>query len=338
MREFELENRNGLHLKVSEYGATAMELRVPDAKGEVVDVLLGFDAIEGFQKSASFFGALVGRYANRIANGRFELDGKIYELELNNGPNHLHGGSNGFNRRRWSGEAISGGGYQGVRFSRTSPDGEEGYPGNLDVVVTYKVTDENEWIIEYEARTDRPTVINLTQHAYFSLSGHDSGDILEHQLQLDASLMTPVDENLIPTGELESVDGTPFDFRAAKSIGQDIESDNLQLRRGGGYDHNFVVDRPEGSDDLMRAATVWDPKSGRRMTTLTTEPGFQFYTGNFLDGSKLGKQGARYGPRAGFCLETQRFPDSPNREQFPTCRLDPGDVYRSTTVYRFDWL
>lgn len=336
MKEFALENRNGLMLRVSEYGATAMELRVPDREGNFSDILLGFDSIEGYRNSGSFFGALAGRYANRIANGRFELDGEVFELERNNGPNHLHGGSNGFHRRVWSGEAIKGSAFEGARFSRRSSDGEEGYPGNLDVSVTYKLTDDNEWIIEYEAKTDRSTVVNLTQHAYFNLSGHASGDVLGHLARLNASRITPVDEHLIPTGEFESVENTPFDFREAKLIGQDIESENIQIQRGGGYDHNFVVDRPSDSNSLEEAATVWDPESGRRMRMLTTEPGFQLYTGNFLDGSESGKQGTRYSARAGFSLETQRYPNSPNCQRFPSCRLDPGQVYESKTVYRFD--
>lgn len=337
MREFVLENRNGLKLRVSEFGATAMELHVPDAKGGTADVLLGFDSIEGFQASDAFFGALVGRYANRIAKGRFELEGSTYLLERNNGENHLHGGSNGFHKQAWQGVETRGDDYVAARFTRRSVDGEEGYPGNIDVSVGYRITDANEWIIEYEARTDRPTIVNLTQHAYFNLAGHGSGDVSNHTLRLNALAITPVDAALIPTGEFASVENGPFDFRSPKSMGSDIDASDEQIELGGGYDHNFVIDRSDGRGGLAKAAAVSEPHSGRTMEVLTTEPGVQFYTGNFLDGSELGKGDVRYRKRGGFCLETQRFPDSPNQPHFPSARLDPGETYRSKTVYRFAW-
>lgn len=337
MREFVLENRNGLKLRVSEFGATAMELHVPDAKGGTADVLLGFDSIEGFQASDAFFGALVGRYANRIAKGRFELEGSTYLLERNNGENHLHGGGNGFHKQAWQGVETRGDDYAAARFTRRSVDGEEGYPGNIDVSVGYRITDANEWIIEYEARTDRPTIVNLTQHAYFNLAGHGSGDVSNHTLRLNALAITPVDAALIPTGEFASVENGPFDFRSPKSMGSDIDASDEQIELGGGYDHNFVIDRPDERGGLAKAAAVGEPHSGRTMEVLTTEPGVQFYTGNFLDGSELGKGGVRYRKRGGFCLETQRFPDSPNQPHFPSARLDPGETYRSKTVYCFAW-
>jgi len=334
MREFPLENKNGIRMLVSGYGGIVRELHVPDRDGAFEDVVLGFDEIDQYDCKSPYFGALVGRYGNRIAKGKFRLEGKVYTLAQNNGENHLHGGIKGFDKVVWDSESISGEGWVGVRLNYTSKDGEEGYPGNLKVAVHYKLTDQNEWIVEYEATTDKPTVFNPTQHTYFNLMGHASGQHLEHEVLINADRYTPVDENLIPTGQLESVDGTPFDFRELTGIGARIEEADEQLERGRGYDHNFVL-KKGAPNALDRAAFVYEPKTGRTLEVLTTEPGVQFYTGNFLDGSLVGKEGTRYRFRNGFCLETQHFPDSPNQLQFPSTRLDPGAVFQSTTVYRF---
>lgn len=334
MKDYTLENANGLRMRVSESGGAVMELHVPDRSGQFSDIVLGYDSVDGYKTGKGYLGALIGRYGNRIANGAFSLDGTSYRLALNDGAHHLHGGARGFDRAIWKTEPISGEGFSGLTFEYRSIDGEEGYPGNLDVRVTYKLTDANEWVIEYGATTDRATVVNLTQHAYFNLAGHHSGAILDHELELNADAMTPVDAGLIPTGEIASVSGTPFDFRRAKTIGKDIEAQNVQLERGRGFDHNFVLNKT-GEEGPERAAFVYEPTSGRTLEMLTSELGAQFYTGNFLDGSEIGKGGAVYGRRSGFCLETQGYPDSPNQAHFPSTRLDPGQQYRSTTIYRF---
>ncbi len=319
--------------KISNRGGILMELLVPDREGKPSDVTLGFDTIEGYDEGSTYFGALIGRYGNRIAKGSFSLDGETYTLAVNNGNNHLHGGLVGFDKVEWSVKELSGNEGQGLVLNYLSPHMEEGYPGNLDVSVSYRLTEENEFIIDYQATTDRPTVVNLTQHAYFNLAGHDSGSVLDHEMTIYADQITPIDGGLIPTGELESVEETPFDFRKPKPIGRDIEQVNEQLSLAGGYDHNFVL-RPS-SDELRQTAEVKEPKSGRIMKVYTTEPAVQFYTGNFLDGSNVGKGGAVYEKRAGFCLETQHFPDSPNQPQFPSTRLDPNQVYKTRTVYQF---
>ena len=280
---------------------------------------------------------VVGRYGNRIANGRFTLDGRTYALATNNGPNHLHGGLKGFDKVVWVAEGFERGGSVGVTYRHVSPDGDEGYPGRVEVRVSYTLSPSNELAVDYEATTDRPTPINLTQHSYFNLAGDASGDVLGHQLTIDADRFTPVDATLIPTGELAPVAGTPFDFRQPTTIGARIAADHPQLKTGNGYDHNFVLNgwSPGSSQALHHAARAVDPGSGRTLDVATTEPGVQFYSGNFLDGTVVGKSGRAYGRRHGFCLETQHFPDSPNHPAFPSTILRPGDTYRSRTVFTF---
>lgn len=310
--------------------------------------MLGYDDLGGYLEETPYFGAIIGRYGNRIGAARFALDGSEYELAANNGPNHLHGGLVGFDKVVWDAESFEGVEGIGIVFSRISPDGEEGYPGNLSVQVSYTLTPDNRLIFDYLATTDAPTPVNLTQHTYFNLAGDGARDILGHRVIIRALHYTPVDEGLIPTGELATVVGTPFDFRNARAIGDRIAEDHPQLRFGGGYDHNFVLDRPmppplvsdpgEGLPDLSElvpAIYVVEPTSGRVMEVYTSEPGVQFYSGNFLDGSITGKGGATYEHRFGFCLETQHFPDSPNQPDFPSTILGPGEEYRSRTVYAF---
>jgi aldose 1-epimerase len=311
------------------YGGIITEVRVPDRDGRLGDVVLGFDRLDGYLREHPYFGAIVGRYANRIGNARFTLAGRTYTLAANNGRNHLHGGIRGFDKAIWHAEAA---GRNGVIFSLVSADGEEGYPGRLAVRVTYTLTEKNELIVDYHATTDKATPVNLTQHSYFNLAGR--GDILEHELMIDADRYTPVDSTLIPTGELASVDGTPLDFRKPTRIGARIDGTHPQLQPGRGYDHNWVLNRTGGQ--LQLAARVTEPSSGRVLEVSTTEPGVQFYSGNFLDGTLKGKSGQVYGRRAGLCLETQHFPDSPNRPEFPSTILEPGREYRTQTVFRFD--
>ncbi len=334
MREFILSNANGIRIRIAEYGGIVREINVPDRQGLFEDIVLGFDSMEAYKQNPAYFGALIGRYGNRIAHGRFDLDGVTYELAKNDGENHLHGGEKGFGSVLWDGEGISGEGFEGVELRYRSEDGEEGYPGALDISVTYRLTDENEWIIDYLATADRPTILNPTQHSYFNLTGKAGSSILEHGIQINASHYTPVDSNLIPTGEIAALDETPLDFRASKAIGARINAQHPQLERGKGYDHNFVLER-EVTEELVQAAEVYEPISGRLMEVLTTSPGVQFYTGNFLDGSLQGKSGVAYGVRSGFCLETQLFPDSPNQVNFPSARLNPTEEFKSSTLYRF---
>lgn len=328
---FTFANTTGLEVTAIDYGGIIVSLRVPDREGQLADVVLGYEALDGYLTDSPYFGALIGRYGNRIAGGRFRLDGQEYELATNNGPNHLHGGVVGFDKVLWRAEPFANDAGVGLVLSYTSPSGEEGYPGTLRVEVTYTLTEGNELIFDYRAVTDAPTPVNLTQHTYFNLAG--GGDILDHELMLVASRYTPVDDTLIPTGELAPVEGTPFDFRSPTAIGSRIQADHEQLHNGGGYDHNFVLDRQ--GDGLVLAARLIEPASGRRMEVLTTEPGLQVYSGNFLDGSIVGKRGQAYAHRSGRCLETQHFPDSPNRSQFPSTILRPGQEYRSRTIYRF---
>lgn len=334
---YTLKNAGGMTMTVSDYGAIVVSLTAPDKEGKFADIVLGFDDLAGYLKDTPYFGCVAGRFANRIGEGRFILDGKDYALATNNSPGgvpcHLHGGVKGFDKVSWGSEGLIRGQDAGVRFHYLSKDGEEGYPGNLDVVMHYWLTEGNELRIEYEATTDKPTPVNLTHHSYFNLAGQASGPILDHVLMIAADQITPTDKGLIPTGELISVEGTPFDFRKPTPIGNRVGDDHEQLKHGLGYDHNFVLSRWDGK--LRLAATVHEPKSGRFMEVLTTEPGVQFYCGNFLDGSHVGKGGHAYQHRTGFCLEAQHFPDSPNRPQFPSCILRPGEVYRQTTVYRF---
>jgi aldose 1-epimerase len=328
---FTLTNRNGVEIKAISYGAIITAIRVPDRAGALADIVHGYDTLGEYLKRHPYFGAIVGRYGNRIGKAQFTLNGQTYKLAANDGPNHLHGGVNGFDRFVWQAEPLPKG--SGVVFSRTSPDGEEGYPGTLKVRVTYTLTDANELAVDYEATTDKPTPVNLTQHSYWNLSGHAAGDILAHELTLYADRYTPVDSTLIPTGELAPVEGTPFDFRKSTAIGARIDQAHEQLKFGRGYDHNWVLTR--NGAGLRPAARVVDPRGGRTLTVATTEPGVQFYTGNFLDGSGAGKGGVVYKHRTAFCLETQHFPDSPNKPNFPSTILKPGQTYRSTTVFTF---
>jgi len=328
---FVLTNRQGVQVRAITYGGIITSLRVPDRAGTMADVVHGFDSIEGYLKGHPYFGSIVGRYGNRIARGQFSLGGQTYTLAVNNGPNHLHGGLKGFDKAVWQGEPLPNG--TGVAFSRTSPDGEEGYPGNLKARVTYALSDANELSIAYEATTDKPTPVNLTQHTYFNLAGHDSGDILGHELTIHADRYTPVDSTLIPTGELAPVAGTPFDFRKGERVGARINTAHEQLKHAGGYDHNFVLNRT--GDGLQPAARLVDPKNGRTLEVSTSEPGLQFYSGNFLDGRLTGKGDVVYAHRSGLCLETQHFPDSPNKPGFPSTILNPGETYRTSTVFRF---
>jgi aldose 1-epimerase len=329
---FTLSNASGVEVKAINYGAIITSWRVPDRSGQIADIVLGHnDAASYVTNNGPFFGALVGRYANRIGKAQFTLDGRTYRLAANNGPNHLHGGVKGFDKFVWSAEPIKNSEGAGVGFSRTSPDGEEGYPGALKVRVTYVLTNKNELIVSYEATTDKPTTVNLSQHSYFNLAGQGNGDVLGHELRINADRYTPVDETLIPTGELAAVDGTPFDFRKPTTIGARIASEHPQMQFGRGYDHNWVVAR--SSDGLSLAAEVYESKSGRTLQVTTTEPGMQFYSGNFLDGTLTGKDGRVYRQRFGFCLETQHFPDSPNRTTFPSTILRPGATFRSRTVF-----
>ena len=327
---FTLTNASGVELRAMTYGGIITSLKVPDRSGHVADIVLGFDRIDGYLKDPQYFGGLIGRYGNRIANGQFTLGGNTFTLAANNGPNHLHGGVKGFDKALWNAMQAETAEEVSVTFTRTSPDGEEGYPGTLQVSVRYLLTDRNELAIDYRATTDKATPVNLTQHSYFNL-GADSGDVLGHELMLNASRYTPVDETMIPTGEIAPVEGTPFDFQEPAAIGLRIEADDVQLKNGKGYDHNWVLNRT--GPGLQRAALVVEPKSGRTLDIATTEPAIQFYSGNFLDGTITGKGGQVYKPRAGFCLETQHYPDSPNHPEFPSTILQPGQIYASKTVF-----
>jgi aldose 1-epimerase len=330
---FTLTNARGTEVRAISYGGIIQSLKVADRTGTVDDIVLGFDSLDGYLGDHPFFGAIIGRYGNRIGKAQFTLDGRTYTLAANNGPNHLHGGLKGFDKVVWKAEPLKSDRGVGVVFTRTSPDGEEGYPGNLGVRVTYTLTDQNELIVEYHATTDKATPVNLTQHSYFNLAGQGSGTILGHELMIDADRYTPVDSTLIPTGELAPVQGTPFDFRKATTIGARIDQDDAQLKHGPGYDHNWVLNRK--GDGLQLAARVVEPRTGRTLEIRTTEPGIQFYAGNFLDGTIKGKAGRVYPRRSGFCLETQHFPDSPNKPEFPSTILRPGGDYRTTTVFTF---
>jgi aldose 1-epimerase len=331
---YTLTNASGMEVRAMTYGGIIVSLRVPDRAGALGDVVLGYDSLDGYLKASPYFGAIIGRYGNRIARGRFKLDGKEYKLATNNGPNALHGGVKGFDKVVWKAESFQDQRGVGVVFSYTSADGEEGYPGRLDARVTYTLADDSSLSFEYQAVTDKATPVNLTQHTYFNLAGDGSGDILAQELMMKASRFTPVDKTLIPTGEPKSVEGTPFDFRTPTAIGARIEAKDEQIKFGLGYDHNWVLDRADGGG-MQLAARLHDPASGRVMEVTTTEPGLQFYSGNFLDGTITGKGAHVYKRRAGLCLETQHFPDSPNKPAFPSTILKPGEEYRSHTVYAF---
>ncbi len=329
---FTLTNSQGMEVKITNYGAIITSIKVPDRDGNLADVTLGYNEPADYVNALeqTYFGAIVGRYGNRIAKGKFSIDGAEYTLATNNEPNNLHGGLIGFDKVVWDAEKI---GDNGLKLTYHAKDREEGFPGNLTSVVTYTLTDENEIVIDYHATTDKPTPVNLTQHAYFNLKGEGEGTILDHELSINADRYTPVDATLIPNGELAPVEGTPFDFRKAKTIGRDIEQDHEQLEFGGGYDHNWVLNRQK--DELELAATLYEPKSGRQLEVFTTEPGIQFYSGNFLSGALKGKSGKPYVHRGGLCLETQHYPDSPNQPTFPNTILHPGETYTSKTVFKF---
>ncbi|MCG7600623.1 galactose mutarotase [Halomonas sp. McH1-25] len=338
---YRLSNANGITMRVINYGGIIVSLKTPDAQGNFDDIVLGFDSLEGYlsetyRQANPYFGALIGRYGNRIDGGEFTLEGTRYQLATNDGDNHLHGGNRGFDQVLWSAKPFDDESGVGVVLSYVSPDGEEGYPGRLETEVTYTLTDADALDIAYRATTTKPTPVNLTQHSYFNLDGEGSGSILDHRLMINAEAFTPVDETLIPTGEIRPVAGTPFDFTEPTPIGERIEQDNRQLAFGKGYDHNFVIKRESPqSDESVLAARVWEPDSGRMLEVETTEPGIQFYSGNFLDGRLTGKQGEPYEHRSGLALETQHFPDSPNQEEFPSTILRPGESYQSHTIYRF---
>lgn len=325
--------RNGdVSMRVMDYGGIVLSLETPDRAGKRGDIVLGYDSLPGYLESSPYFGALIGRYGNRIAKGRFSLDGATYSLATNNGPNALHGGVTGFDKVRWDVQAASD---TSLVLRHVSKDGDEGYPGTLTSTVAYTLTADNRWVIDYQATTDKATPVNLTQHTYWNLSGTGAQPILQHDVQLFAEQFTPVDTTLIPTGTLQAVAGTPFDFRTPYAIGARINANDTQLRYGGGYDHNFVLGGVRDSAGLVHAAQVIEPVSGRTLDVHTTEPGIQFYSGNFLDGTITGKRGEVYAQRTGFCLETQHYPDSPNQAAFPTTVLRPGSTLTSRTVYSF---
>ena len=330
---FTLTNINGISAQITNYGGIITTLNVPDKNGDFDDVVLGYYTLEEYLKKSPHFGCLVGRFGNRIANGKFTLDGVEYQMAINNGPNHLHGGLVGFDKKVWTPEMITEDDAAALKLNYLSPDGEENYPGNLNVEAVYKLNDDNELILTFNARTDKKTVLNLTHHSYFNLKGHGNGDILDHEIQFNSRKLVAIDSTSIPLGPLMNVSNTPFDFLEPKSIGKDIEADDEQIRNGGGYDHSFVVDGY--NEELKLACTVREPASGRIMEVWTTEPAVQFYTGNFLDGSITGKDGKVYHKRYGFCLEAQHYPDSPNHPEYPTTVLAPGEVYDQTTIYKF---
>jgi aldose 1-epimerase len=329
---YTLKNAHGIEIQAMNYGGIIVSIRVPDRKDQFADVVLGHDKLEGYIPNPPYLGAIVGRYANRIANGTFTLDGKTYTLPKNDGPNTLHGGTTRtFDKVVWEAEPLKG--ENGVAFSYLSKDGEEGFPGNLKVKVTYTLTDSNELVIDYEATTDKATPINVSQHSYFNLAGQGTGDILDHEVMINADRFTPVDKNLIPTGELRPVKGTPMDFTTATKIGARIDDNYEQLQLGHGYDHNYVLNRK--GPGMQLAARVYEPTSGRVLEVSTTQPAVQFYSGNFLDGTVTGKEDRVYKRRYGFCLETQHFPDSPNHPNFPSTILKPGETFHQKTSFKF---
>lgn len=330
---FTLRNTNGLEARITNYGAILTALLVPDKNGQVEDVVLGFDTLEGYLTNKPYFGSIVGRFANRIGNAQFELDGQTYTLAANNGPNHLHGGIRGFDTFLWEATPQNHNDQASVRLTHTSPDGDEGYPGTVQLSVTYTLTDNNALILDYEAKTDKATPLNVTNHAYFNLAGQNAGSIVDHVLTVAADKITPVSETLIPTGDFLDVTNTPFDFQTPTPIGDRIDTQHAQILFGRGYDHNFVLSDSAGV--LKHAARVLEPMTGRILDVHTTEPGMQLYTGNFLSGSVVGKGGRAYPTRSAFCLETQHFPDSPNQPNFPSTILRPGDTFQSQTIFTF---
>ena len=331
---FVLKNARGMSVQILDLGGVIASIKVPDSSGNFADVTTGFDYPQPYLDGAGYMGAIVGRYANRISGGKFSIDGIDYSLAKNNGDNAIHGGLVGFDKKIWDVELLVGLHDAKLKLSTFSPDGEEGYPGRVEVSVTYTLNDQNQLTIDYSATSDKATIINLTNHAYFNLDGHQAGSILEQEVMLNANHFTPIDESSIPTGVILDVAGTPLDFRQRKAIGLDIESEDRQMTFGSGYDHNFVINHSEpGSVSL--AAEVYSPNSGRVMKVYTDQPGVQFYTGNFLNGTLVGKEGAVYGRRSAFCLETQHFPDSPNKPMFPSTILQPGDQFSSRTIFEF---
>lgn len=326
-------NRDGMEARIMTYGGIVESLKVPDRNGRLGDVVLGYDNLAGYLTNSPFFGALIGRYGNRIAKGQFTLDGQTYTLPTNNPPNSLHGGDKGFFARVWKAAALVTSNGPVLQLSYLSKDGEEGYPGNMSVTATYTITEDNALRLDFEATSDKDTVCNLTHHSYFNLAGQGNGDILGDMLYINANSFTPVDATLIPTGELRPVDGTAFDFRQPTAIGARINADDQQIKFGPGYDHNWVINKPLGQLGLM--ARVSEPASGRVMEVFSTEPGLQFYSGNFLNGSIMGKDGMVYRYRSAFCMEPQHYPDSPNHPQFPSTELKPGETYHNTIIYKF---
>jgi aldose 1-epimerase len=333
VQKFILTNKAGSTMEAIEYGATITALCVPDRKGKIQDVVLGYDSLQGYIDGTNYFGAIVGRYGNRIGKGKFQLDGKSYALTANDGENHLHGGKTGYNKVLWTGKIVNDPAGPSVQFSYVSKDGEEGYPGTVHLAVTYTLTEKNELRVAYEGTTDKPTILNPTQHSYFNLTGDFTHTILNHKLKLESDAITPVDKGLIPTGQLQDVTNTPMDFRNATEIGLRIEAQNEQLKFGQGYDHNWVIRGKAGQ--LRKAVELYDPMSGRLMTVMTDQAGMQFYSGNFLNGMAKGKNGIAYLRRSGLCLEAQAYPDTPNKPQFPQVTLRPGQVYHQTTLYQF---
>ena len=331
---FTLTNKNGIEAKITNFGGSIVSLKTPDRKGQLGDIVLGYDNLQGYVGDTAFFGALIGRYGNRIAKGQFALNGKTYQIPLNDGPNALHGGPNAFNKKVWTAKDISTHSTPMLQLTYLSKDGENGFPGNLNVQVTYSLTSNNELRIDYAATTDKDTVLNLTNHSYFNLKGEGQGDILQHEVRLNANKFTPVDATLIPTGELKNVQGTPFDFRKTTAVGARINEDNQQLKYGWGYDHNWVLNGM-GAGQLVTAARVHEATTGRVLEVLTDQPGVQFYSGNHMDGTIRGKGGKVYPKRGGLCLETQHYPDSPNHPAFPSTELKPGERFHSTTIYKF---
>ena len=331
--QFVLSNKNGMKISVINYGGIITSLKAKDRNGKYQDIVLGFNSLPPYEDENPYFGAIIGRYGNRIANGNFKLDGQSYKLDINNPPNHLHGGLKGFHKVVWKPKEILNDSDVSLELTYLSKHMEEGYPGNLDVKVTYTLNNKDELSVFYEAVTDQKTIINLTQHSYFNLSGNFSNDILDHEIRINADSFLPVDETLIPTGEIRSVLGSPFDFRKSKLIGQDIDTNNKQIEFGKGYDHCWVINNQ--SNGLRSVASAYHYESGRVLDVYSDLPGLQFYSGNFLDGTLKSKKVGYYELRSGFCLETQYYPDSPNQENFPSVILKPGDVYKSNTVFKF---
>jgi len=330
--QYTLTNKSGATLKVINYGAIVTSLTIPDRNGKFGDVILGYDSLQAYVDDKCFFGAIVGRYGNRIGKGKFKLDGKEYQVTVNEGENHLHGGKLGFNKVLWDARTMQDTAGSAIELTYVSTDGEEGYPGKVTLTVIYTLTDNNELKIEYKGTTDKTTVLNPTHHSYFNLSGSFNNTILDHVVMIDANAITPVDKSLIPTGKLLDVSKTPMDFRTPIAIGAHIDDDFEQLKIAGGYDHNWVLRNYDGK--VRTVAEVYEPKSGRLMTVITDQPGIQFYSGNFLDGTGKGK-GVTYQKRSGLCLESQCYPDSPNKPEFPSATLKPGEEYHQTTIYQF---